>query len=172
VSQPYVGQILLVAFNFAPAGWQACDGSLLPISEFDTLFALIGTTYGGDGQSTFGVPDLRGRVTVHQGQAPGLNSYVIGQLGGVEIVTLTGNQMPQHSHALLASSADATVNDPTNAVLAGGGQNRLYSNATPVNSMNPAMVSPMGGSQPHNNQQPFLVCNWIISQFGVFPSQN
>ncbi len=169
---PYVGQLLLVGFNFAPVNWNLCNGATLPISQYDTLFALIGTTYGGDGQNTFNVPDLRGQVTMHMGTGPGLSPYVIGQRGGVEGVTLTGNQMTTHTHTLFGSTAGATANNPNNAIFAGGGQNKPYSDQAPSSPMNPAMVSQAGGNQPHTNLQPFLACNWIISLFGVFPSQS
>jgi microcystin-dependent protein len=159
---------MLAGFNFQVNGWNFCNGGLIAISENQTLFALIGTTYGGDGQQTFAVPDLQGRVAVHQG-----SSYVIGQKAGVETVTLTNNQMPSHNHALLASSAIANVDNPSGAVFANSGQNDVYISAVaPANALSPGTVGFTGGSQPHDNMQPYLVLNWLISMFGVFPTQN
>jgi len=171
VSQPYIGQILLVGFNFAPQGFLTCDGASLPISEYDALFTLLGTTYGGNGVSTFNIPDLRGRVTVHQGQGSGLGSYAMGQTGGAENVTVVSAQMPLHTHGVLANPAGATSNNANNLVFAGGGQNKPYSDQPPASPMNTGMVSAVGGNQPHTNQQPFLVCNWIIAWAGIFPTQ-
>ena len=169
MAQPFVGQLLLVGFNFTPAGWLACNGQLVPISEFETLFNLIGTTFGGDGQSTFGLPDLRGRVPVHMG-SNGSSNYVLGQTGGVETVTLTINQMPQHTHTQIGSSVVQNSSDPAGNFLAVAGDHRYGpSSATP---MAPGMISQVGGSQPHDNLQPYLALNWIISAFGIFPSQN
>ena len=170
MSSPYVGEIRLVGFSFAPAGWAFCNGATLAISENDVLFALIGTTFGGDGQSTFNLPDLQGRTPVHQGQGPGISqSYVLGQLAGVESVTLTTNQIPVHSHALLGTSNAGISNSPAGAVLGNGQQ--VYSAAAPSVQMDSTSLVPAGGSQPHENMQPFLVLNWIISLFGIFPSQ-
>jgi microcystin-dependent protein len=169
LSQPYVGQIIACGFNFAPAGWAICDGSLLPISEYETLFNLIGTTYGGDGQSTFAVPDLRGRVPIHNGQSPNGGSYIIGQSGGVETVTLNTNQMPRHSHPVRCSANPQNSADAGGSVLASTAGNQYSSNA-PAVAMGP-MVGSGGGSQPHDNMQPYLVVNWVISLFGIFPSQ-
>jgi microcystin-dependent protein len=165
VSQPYVGEVRLVGFNFAPVGWQLCAGQLMPISEYNALFNLIGTTYGGDGQNTFALPDLRGRTPIHQG-----NGYVIGQPGGNESVSVSLNQYPAHSHSLLVSSNPANVNNATNNTLGSGP--KAYSPDAPTTQMNSAMVGvSSGGSQPHSNLQPYQVLNWIISMFGVYPSQ-
>jgi len=172
MSSPFVGEIRLVGFNFAPAGWAFCDGTLLPISENETLFNLIGTTYGGDGQTTFALPDLRGRVPVHVGQGPGLQSYQIGESFGVESVTLNVNQIPAHTHGFApgASSGEQTTNRPDNAYPSAGG---YYSTAPTTGVTMPApTVANAGGSQPHDNIQPVLGINFIISLFGVFPSQN
>jgi microcystin-dependent protein len=171
VSQPFVGQLLLVPYNFAPADWDLCQGQLISIAENATLFNLIGTTYGGDGQATYSLPDLRGRIPLHQG-SNGVSTYVIGQVGGVENVTVTVNQYPQHAHAFQASnSSTGLTSSPTNMTVGAGVQ--LYSTEAPNAAMNSAMVSQYaGGGQPHNNLQPFLVLNWIISLFGVYPSQN
>ena len=179
MSQPYIGQILMFAGNFAPAGWILCQGQLLPISENDALFNLIGTTYGGDGQETFGVPDLRGRAPIHQGQGSGLSSYSIGQNGGVESVTLTTQQIPTHNHNVMVVNSDATLNNPKGALLANeGGQNKdkvsLYApwDNTPANmtTLLPGSISITGGNQPHENRQPLLVINYIMALFGVYPS--
>jgi microcystin-dependent protein len=169
MSQAFVGEVRLVGFNFAPAGWAVCNGALQSIAENSTLFNLIGTTYGGDGQQTFGLPDLQGRIPLHQG-SNGVSTYVIGQKGGVETVTVTINQFPAHTHALLGSTADAGTNIPTGNTL--GGNVSAYTTVAPTIAMNNAMIgSSGGGSQSHNNLQPFLVLNWVISFFGVFPSQ-
>jgi microcystin-dependent protein len=171
MSQPYVGEIRIFAGNFAPAGWMFCDGSVLAISQYETLFNLIGTTYGGDGQSTFALPDLRGRAPVHMGTGAGA-SYVIGQSGGAETVTLTTNQIPQHSHVPLAAAGAPgnPANSPLNNVWSGwtGGQ---FTNVTPSTPMDPNAIGSAGGSQPHDNMVPYLTISFIISLFGIFPSQ-
>jgi microcystin-dependent protein len=169
---PYIGEIVIVAFNFAPAGWASCNGQLLPISENDALFALIGTTYGGDGQNTFALPDLRGRVPIHQGQGPGLNSYILGETGGAETVTLTLNQMPSHEHTIFGQSALGTTSVPTGSVWASQSRLNVYSSANPDTPMNSGSVSTVGGNQPHDNRSPYLALNYVISLFGVFPSRN
>jgi microcystin-dependent protein len=168
MASPYVGEIRLVAFNFAPAGWAFCDGQLLPISQYETLFNLIGTTYGGDGQSTFALPDLRGRVPVHMG-----NGYVIGQPGGVEQVTLTASQIPAHAHQALCSTAAPTTASPAGAVWAAdSGTDTPYKSGGPAGvSMRAGAIGNAGGGQPHENRQPFLCINYVISFFGIFPSQ-
>jgi microcystin-dependent protein len=166
MSQPYIGEIRIFAGNFAPSGWALCDGQILAISENEALFALIGTTYGGDGQSTFALPDLRGRLPLHQG--PG---FSLSQNGGSEIVTLTVNQIPAHSHVPQASSGAGTAQSPAGNAWANwtGSQ---YSDQAPNAPMDPAALSSTGGSQAHENMAPFLTVNFIISLFGVFPSQN
>jgi microcystin-dependent protein len=173
VSNNYVGEIRIFAGNFPPNGWMFCQGQLLPISENDVLFQLIGTTYGGDGQSTFALPDLRGRVPVHMGQGPGISqNYQIGQNGGVEQVTLTAQQIPSHTHALTVSQNTAQDTSPTNKVLGQIGGGALpYIQDVPDTNLNTSAVSIVGGSQPHTNFQPYLCLNFIISLFGVFPSQ-
>ena len=165
MAQPYVGQLLLAGCNFTPVGRLPCNGRLMAISDFTDLFQLIGTTYGGDGQSTFAVPGLRGRVPVHQGA-----SYAIGQAAGVEQVTLTANQMPRHSHAALCSSASQNSNDPAGSFLAVAGDHRYGPIAAAP--MANGMISSVGGSQPHDNLQPYLVLNWIIALQGAFPARN
>ncbi|HEV8435220.1 MAG TPA: phage tail protein [Thermoanaerobaculia bacterium] len=168
MAQPYVGEIRMFAGNFAPAGWMFCEGQLLPISEYETLFNLIGTTYGGDGQSTFALPDLRGRVPIHFG-----NGFTLAETGGVEEVTLTISQIPAHSHALLSAQTFATSNDPTSNVLAIAPLATTFPFGTdaPMTTLSPTSVSSVGGSQPHNNFQPYLCVDFIISLFGIFPSQ-
>ena len=165
MAQPYVGEIRMFAGNFAPAGWQFCEGQLLPISENETLFQLIGTTYGGDGQSTFGLPDLRGRIPLHQG-----NGFVLAQTGGVEEITLTVNQIPAHSHAFLASTNVSQDTTPQGKVVGQSGSALLYIQDTPDSNMAAQAVAPVGGSQPHTNFQPYLCVDFIISLFGIFPS--
>ncbi|MBS1794013.1 MAG: phage tail protein [Acidobacteria bacterium] len=168
---PYVGEIRMFAGNFAPAGWMFCEGQLIPISEYETLFNLIGTTYGGDGQSTFALPDLRGRVPIHQGTGPGLPTYIIGEAAGVEQVTLTVQQIPAHSHPAGCSSNPGNNSSPLNAVPAANTTALVYVNvAAPLQPMNAASIQSTGGNQPHENLQPYLCVDFIISMFGVFPS--
>jgi microcystin-dependent protein len=166
MAQPYVGEIRMFAGNFAPAGWMFCEGQLLPISEYETLFNLIGTTYGGDGQSTFALPDLRGRVPIHFG-----NGFTLAETGGVEEVTLTVSQIPAHSHPMLASTAAGGANSPSGNVTAASPSVTLYIQDVPDSNMAPSAVGSTGGSQPHNNFQPYLCVDFIISLFGIFPSQ-
>ena len=171
---PYVGEIRMFAGNFAPNGWMFCEGQTLPISENEVLFQLIGTTYGGDGQSTFNLPNLASRVPVHMGTGPDGATYQIGEMAGVESVTLTTQQIPNHTHAMLCSSGGGTTStNPLNAVAAPSDLTQ-YSDNTPPNAQlgtPPFSSDPTGGSQPHENLQPFLCINFIISLFGVFPSQ-
>lgn len=169
MSEPYIGDIRLFGGNFAPVGWAFCDGSLLPISEYDPLFALIGTNYGGDGMVTFALPDLRGRAPIHQGTGPGLSPRPIGSSAGSETVVLTAQQMPAHTHVPTAgatptstSPAGATWSAQTTAAFAPG--------AASV-PMHPEAIGPAGGSQPHDNMPPFAVANYIIALVGVFPSR-
>jgi microcystin-dependent protein len=162
---PFVGEIRMFAGNFAPAGWKFCDGQLLPISENNNLFTLIGTTYGGDGQTTFALPDLRSRVPVHQG-----NGLILAETGGVEDVTLTVQQVPAHSHPLLATTSIATETGPGGNVLAQSSVGKMYIQDAPDGSLAAASIAPVGGSQPHTNLQPYLCINFIISLFGTFPS--
>jgi microcystin-dependent protein len=165
MAQPYVGEIRMFAGNFAPAGWMFCEGQIMPITENETLFQLIGTTYGGDGQSTFGLPDLRGRVPIHMGAG-----YTLAENGGVETVTLTTAQIPSHSHALLSSGIVGNDPNPGNNLSAESSAISLYQSSNPVAAMAPQSVSNIGGSQPHNNFQPYLCVDFIISLFGIFPS--
>ncbi len=166
MAQPYVGEIRMFAGNFPPNGWMFCDGQPLPISEYDTLFQLIGTTYGGDGQSTFLLPDLRGRVPIHMG-----NGVALAETGGVETVTLTTQQIPAHPHQLLGSSGIANDPNPQNNVLGESSAISMYQSATPTAPMAPQSIGSVGGSQPHENFQPYQCVNFIISLFGIFPSQ-
>ena len=169
MSAPYVGEVRLFAGNFAPSGWAFCDGQLVSIAENETLFNLIGTTYGGDGQTTYALPDLRGRVPVHQGGPAG---YVAGQAGGAETVALTVAQMPSHTHAMRASTtAASTAHGPSEALGTSTAMN-LYGAGTPSMAMDPNAVAPAGGGQPHDNMPPFVALNYIVALFGVYPSQN
>jgi microcystin-dependent protein len=170
--EPYVGQLLMVGFNFAPRGWALCNGQLLAISQNEALFALLGTTYGGDGVTTFELPDLRGRVPVGIGQGSGLSPYTIGEVTGTEAVTLSVNQLPSHQHVYSppASQSELTSDRPDNHYPALGG----YYAATPNGSapMGAPTLAPAGGSQPHNNVQPLLAITFIIATEGVFPTQS
>jgi microcystin-dependent protein len=166
VAQPYVGEIRMFAGNFAPAGWEFCDGELMEISENETLFQLIGTTYGGDGENNFARPDLRGRVPIHIA-----SSLEIGQTGGAEEVTLTVQQIPVHTHPFLGAAVTGNQTSPQGALPANTVTITPYINQVPDSNMNPAAIGPAGGSQPHDNRQPFLCINFIISLFGIFPSQ-
>jgi microcystin-dependent protein len=168
MSAPYVGEIRMFAGNFAPLGWELCHGQLLPISENDTLFVLIGTTYGGDGQSTFGLPDLRGRIPIHQSANNQLASSF-----GTESVTLTVSQIPGHNHSFLSNGSSSSTPNPIGSV---PGRNAATDQYTTDNSvgfvtMAPNMVSNSGGNQPHDNMMPFLCINFIISLYGIFPTQ-
>src|SRR5256714_4729700 len=172
MAQPYVGEIRMFAGNFAPAGWMFCDGATLPIAENDILFTVIGTTYGGDGQETFNLPDLRGRVPIHQGTNPATGSaYLLAESGGVEEVTLTVQQIPAHTHALLAGTAIGTQPNPGGNLLANSQGPQPYIQENPDGNLNPQALTPVVGNQPHENLQPFLGINFIISLFGIFPSQ-
>lgn len=175
MSQPYVGEIRMFAGNFAPAGWAFCDGQLIPISENDALFTLLGTRYGGDGQETFALPDLRSRVPIHFGQGSGLSNYILGENGGVESVTLTTQQTPTHNHAVLTTGAASAITPGGNVLAPVSAPPAvvnplLYGSDAPLVALNAATVVPVGGSQPHENTQPTLGLNFIISLFGFFPS--
>lgn len=172
--EPFVGQIQAFGFNFAPRGWAFCDGQMMSISQNTALFSLLGTVYGGDGRTTFGLPDLRGRVSLHQGTGPGLSHYNIGQRGGVESVTLTQAQMPAHNHAVQCVSSNGNVASPVGALpaaeVAAGAD--IWSNAAANGQMAATMIASAGGSQPHSNIQPYLVLNWCIALQGLYPSRN
>jgi microcystin-dependent protein len=170
MGQPFIGEIRMFAGSFAPAGWAFCDGQLLPISENDALFTLIGTIYGGDGQETFALPNLQSRLPLHQGTGPSGTSYIIGEASGAEEVTLTVQQIPVHSHAPLASSSPGNSGTPANSVWAKPAAVTMYqAGVVPDASMSVQAVLPAGGSQPHENMMPFLVVSFIISLFGLFP---
>lgn len=171
MAEPFLGEIRLFAGNFPPAGWAFCDGQVLQISQYDALYALIGTTYGGDGQETFALPDLRGRIPLHMGQNPATGTtYPLGLAAGAETVTLTVNQMPQHTHAVNASSESGTLNSPSNGVWAAKIQE--FSTNAPDGAMNQAAISSIGGNQPHDNMMPYTVLSFIIALEGIFPTQN
>ena len=165
MGQPYVGEIRIFGGNFAPANWMFCEGQLLPISEYETLFNLIGTYYGGDGQSTFGLPDLRGRLPIHMG-----NGFILSQTGGVEAVTLTANTIPAHNHTVTASSSPSYTAVPIGNYLASGPD--IYDQGKPGTALMAGPISSAGGSQPHSNFQPYLCLDFIISLFGIYPSQS
>jgi microcystin-dependent protein len=172
MGQPFVGECRLIGFNFAPSGWLMCQGQLISISENPTLYQLIGTTYGGDGQQTFAMPDLQGRVPIHQGSFQSV-PFTIGQRAGVEAVTVTTQQMPTHSHLLQASGSNGNSNNPVNNVLAGNATQVYYGpNPAPVRAMNQAAITFAGGSLPHSNLQPYLTMTWVISLFGIYPTQS
>ena len=167
MAQPYVGEIRMFAGSFAPTGWAFCQGQHLPISENDALFVLIGTRYGGDGQSDFALPDLRGRIPIHHG-----NGFTLAQAGGVEEVTLTTQQIPVHSHAMLASGNAGGSANPTNSFFGRVTTFTPYTDDISVGTanLNGGAITPLGGSQPHTNFQPYLCINFIISLYGIFPS--
>jgi microcystin-dependent protein len=171
MSSPYIGEIRMFGGSFAPAGWAFCAGQLMPISQNDALFNLIGTTYGGNGEDTFALPDLQGRMPVHAGTGSSGTTYQIGEKAGTETVTLTTQQMPVHNHVFLANSATATSPTPQDNIAAVNTQNQYAVSATPT-AMNAAMLGASGGSQPHENMMPYLVVSFILSLFGIFPSQN
>ncbi len=170
MAQPYVGEIRMFAGTFAPVGWAFCQGQTMSIAENDVLFQLIGTTYGGDGQETFNLPDLQSRVPIHQGAGPGLSTRVIGERAGTESVTLTMLQVPGHSHAFMASQDAATVLNAQGNVIGTPLTATPFFAAMPTLALNAQSIAPVGGSQPHENMQPFLCINFIISLFGIFPS--
>jgi microcystin-dependent protein len=176
MSNPFVGEIRIFAGTFAPLGWAFCDGQLLAVSQNDALFALLGTVYGGDGRTTFGLPDLRGRIPIHYGQGPGLSSYAIGQGDGVENVILTTAELPAHEHSLVANSAAANVDIPNGAVPADSTQptDPLANHSYKDNAFTDEVMSHTnltGGSQAHNNMMPYLCASYIIALFGIFPSR-
>jgi microcystin-dependent protein len=172
VSESFIGEIRMAGFNFAPIGWAFCDGSLQAISQNEALFALIGTTYGGDAVQTFGLPDLQGRIPIHQGTGPGLSNYVLGQKAGTEAVTLTAQQLPFHSHTLVIGTDGTRSSTAVNTRL-GSGEADIYTHgaSAPVNLL-ASQIGMAGSSLAHANVQPSLVVNFIISLFGIFPSQN
>ncbi|PWK85926.1 phage tail protein [Fulvimonas soli] len=176
MSEPYVGEIRLFPYTFAPNGWFDCDGRLLSIAEYEVLFTLLGTTYGGDGATTFALPDLRGRVPVHQGAGTGLSTYVLGQMAGTETVTLLPSQMPAHGHAFYAVDAAASSVTPSSTLQLGSvSGDTLYTNSTSgiaSGDLAPTAVGSAGGNQPHDNTMPTLTARFCIAWAGVYPSQN
>jgi microcystin-dependent protein len=174
MATPFLAEIKMFGGNFAPIGYALCNGQLLAISQNSALFSLLGTTYGGNGQTTFGLPDLRGRVPIHAGSGPGLTPYVLGEIAGTESVTLLQSQMPAHNHLVEANSSAGTATAPsTTLVLAAStARDKVYSTAAPNTTLSPAAIGVAGSSQPHNNIQPYLVVNFIIALQGIFPSHN
>jgi microcystin-dependent protein len=173
MAQPYIGQITLVAFNFAPQGWALCNGQLLSIDQYTALFSLIGTTYGGDGQTNFALPDLRGRVPIHQGQSSGTSNYTMGQVGGSESVTLTASQIPSHTHQAQCVTGGSNTRSPVNGIWAAAASDTVYKAAT-VGQANMAAgaIGSAGGNQPHSNLMGYQVLNYIIALYGDFPPRN
>lgn len=167
MSTPFLGEVKLVSFNFPPKGWAECNGQLMPINQNQALFAILGTTYGGNGQTTFALPDLRGRVPVHFG-----SSFTLGQKAGEEAHTLTINELPTHIHALMNNPTNATSDTPSAEVMLGTAALDAYHAPTDLVALEPSIISSVGGSQPHENRQPFLTLNYIIALQGIFPSQN
>jgi microcystin-dependent protein len=168
---PYIGQLLLVGFNYSPLNWYFCQGQLLPISGNEALYNLLGTTFGGDGVSSFGVPDLRGRVPVHQGSDPATGNYAMGQTGGSESVTVLIQNYPSHNHSFLAASQNFNNNQPSGNAI-GSGMAAFSATGTGGRMAPPTLTLAPGGNQAHENRQPFLALNWIISIAGIYPSQN
>ena len=170
--EPFIGMIVQFGGNFAPRGWALCDGQLLQISSNSALFAILGTTYGGDGKTTFGLPDLRSRVPIHAGQGPGLSNYRLGQKAGAETVTLTISNMPSHSHPYLATTQPPSTGQAANNALATDESINIYNNTTPNSPLNSGVIGNAGGSQPFDIVQPYLTINFIIALYGTFPSRN
>ena len=165
MSEPFLSEIKIVSFNFPPKGWALCNGQFLPINQNQALFALLGTTYGGNGQTTFALPNLRGRAPIHKG-----NGHTLGEAAGSSSVTVNIQQLPQHLHFLQSTNTNGAIANPNGAVL--GAVNNMYGSASSLTTLNPASVANVGGSQPHNNMMPYLVLNFIIALQGIFPSQN
>ena len=172
MADPFVAEIRIFPFNFAPQGWAFCDGQLLPISQNTALFSLLGTTYGGDGRSTFGLPDLRGRVPIAPDQGPGLSNRFLGEQGGTDTVTLLTSEIPSHTHTLTASTGDATQSTPADALLATGIAVGMFAPVGPTVTLAPSTLSITGSSQPHQNAMPSLVFNFCIALQGVFPPRS
>jgi microcystin-dependent protein len=172
MAEPFLGEIRMFGGNFAPRGWALCNGQLLPISQNTALFSLLGTTFGGDGVSTFGLPNLQGRVPIHWGQGAGLSNYNLGQVGGAENVTLQVAQMPAHSHLVSSDSGDTGASShPNGQLLASSGANAIY-NKNADSTMLPSMIQNTGGNQPHANVQPYLSVTFMIALQGIYPSRN
>jgi microcystin-dependent protein len=171
MSEPFVGEIRMFAGNFAPQGWAFCDGQLLAVSQNDALFSLLGTTYGGDGRTTFGLPDLRGRIPIHAGNGPGLSPRPLGSKGGTEAETLTVNQMAAHSHAFQGAAQAADIPDPAGNMTAKSATTDAYLKEAPGSALASGAVTSTGGSQSHTNLMPFLCVNFIVALFGIYPSR-
>ena len=172
MADPFIGEIRMFAGNFAPVGWALCDGQIMSIAQNTALFSILGTTYGGNGVNTFGLPDLRGRVPIHMGQGIGLSDYALGEVSGEENVALTTSQMPAHSHLVNADSGDrGTSSHPNGQLLASSGTDSIYS-SNADSTMSPNMIQAAGANQPHSNIQPFLCVNFIIALNGIFPSRS
>lgn len=171
MSEPFVGEIRMFAGNFAPRGWALCDGQLLAVSQNDALFSLLGTIYGGDGQTTFGLPDCRGRIPLHAGHGPGLSERRLGAKGGVEKVTLSINQLPSHTHGVNATPEGASSNSPEGALVADSPSVDLFTESAPSENLSPNAVTSVGGSQSHTNLMPYLCVHFIIALVGIYPSQ-
>jgi microcystin-dependent protein len=170
MADPFVAEIRIFPFNFPPKGWAFCDGQILPLSQNTALFSLLGTTYGGDGKSNFALPNVQGNAPMHPGQGPGLSLHDLGEIGGSQTVTLLESEIPSHSHGWNASNADSTSQAPGNQFMAGGvGGITMYANPASLVQLNPNVVTPAGGDQPHNNMQPYLTLNFCIALQGVFP---
>ena len=170
MADPFVAEIRIIPWNFAPRGWAFCDGQLLPISQNTALFSLLGTTYGGNGASNFALPDLQGRAVMQPGQGPGLSLHDLGETGGSETVSLLESEMPSHAHNLVAYSGVADQRAPaSNRVLARSSNATPYTASAPTQSMNYSSLAPTGGDQPHNNMQPYLTLNFVIAMQGIFP---
>jgi microcystin-dependent protein len=172
MAEPFLGMIILVPYNFAPRGWAFCSGQIMAISQNTALFSLLGTTFGGNGQTTFALPDLRGRVPVSSGQGPGLSSYDLGQVSGSESVTLTSNNLPAHNHQFNVSSVDADDSSGTGKYFASSGSATFKGGVTPNQTLGPLSIGPAGGSQPISILQPYLAVNFCIALEGIFPSRN
>jgi microcystin-dependent protein len=171
MADPFVAEIRIFPFNFAPKGWAFCDGQLLPLSQNTALFSLLGTTYGGDGKSNFALPDLQGRAPMHHGQGPGLSPRDLGESAGSDYVTLLTSEIPQHTHLARATTAPADATNPQGALFAAA-EERMYSPRGTLWAMHPSVVGEAGGSQPHNNLQPYLTFNFCIALQGVFPPRS
>lgn len=171
MADPFVAEIRIFPFNFAPKGWAFCNGQILPLSQNTALFSLLGTTYGGDGKSTFALPNMQGNVPMHPGQGPGLSLHDLGEMGGSETVTLLVSEIPAHSHTMIASTQDGGDSHPQNNLLAQGIGIAMYTDANtgPFVNMNPNALPPAGSSFPHNNMQPYLTLSFCIALQGVFP---
>lgn len=169
MADPFVAEIRIFPFNFAPTGWAFCDGQLLPLSQNTALFSLLGTTYGGNGNSNFALPDLQGRAPMHHGQSPGLSLRDLGEMGGSDTVTLLESEIPAHSHMVMAANFPADANSPVNNALSRSTNASVYGTGGNAVTMSPLAIAPAGGDQPHNNMQPYLTLNFCIAMQGVFP---